>query len=48
LADFAFAVEMRRCNFCAYFDHTEALCQRPNDKLCSDGLVAWLNAPARK
>ena len=48
VADFVFAVQRSRCNFCAYFDHTqqEALCKRPNDKLCSDGLEEWLNAPA--
>ena len=37
-----------RCDICAYaapIDDAPA-CRRPDGKVCSDGLLEWLNAPA--
>lgn len=31
------------CDICAYY---KAGCKRPKDKMCIDGMLAWLNAPA--
>jgi hypothetical protein len=31
------------CNVCAYY---QSGCKRPKDKMCLDGMLAWLNAPA--
>jgi hypothetical protein len=39
-----------RCDICAYaapLDHAPA-CQRPDGKVCYDGMLAWLNAPAKE
>lgn len=37
-----------RCDVCAYAApiDTAPACQRPEGKVCFDGLLAWLNAPA--
>lgn len=37
-----------RCNVCAYAApiDTAPACRRPEGKVCFDGMLAWLNAPA--
>ena len=37
------------CDTCAYFDNGNPFrvrCGRPHDKTCTDGIIAYLNAPA--
>ena len=37
-----------KCDTCAYAAPIDAApaCRRPDGKVCSDGMLAWLNAPA--
>lgn len=38
------------CSFCVFIvaddDRKKVICKRPPDKTCTDGIEAWLNAPA--
>ncbi len=34
------------CFHCAYRNGIESKCEKPKDKDCFDGMLAWLNAPA--
>lgn len=34
------------CFHCVYNNEIEKRCEKPEDKDCFDGMLAWLNAPA--
>lgn len=34
------------CFHCVYHNEIKRKCERPKDKDCFDGMLAWLNAPA--